>query len=86
MGIAELINEYGSAGVMFGFVVTWVYFHFQIKNTNTRMDGLQAGIKEIKDLFVRHEQQCEKRHQQFIDYMKDHEGRISKLEGSRGEM
>ena len=75
MGIAELINEYGSAGVMFGFVVTWVYFHFQIKNTNTRIDDIKDGIKEIKE-----------GQRQFISYMKEHGERISELKGRVDEV
>ena len=74
MGITELIDKYGEAGVFFGFVVTWIYFYFTNKS-----------IKEIKDLFVRHEQQCNERHKQFIGYMKDHEGRISHVEGRLNE-
>ena len=76
--IIGLIDQYGEAGVVFGFVitwiVTWVYFYF----TN-------RSIKEIKDLFEKHEQICEGRHQQFIDYMKNHEGRISHVEGRLNE-
>ncbi len=80
-----IIDQYGVVGVIVGFV----WLHFQIKgmkdNTNTRIDGIKDDVKEIKDLFVRHEQQCNERHQQFMDYMKEHGDRISKLEGRLDE-
>ena len=84
-----IIDQYGVVGVIVGFV----WLHFQIKgmkdNTNTRIDGLEKNINKsierIENAFVRHEQQCNERHQQFMDYMKEHGDRISKLEGRLDE-
>ena len=63
MGITELIDKYGEAGVFFGFVVTWIYFYFTNKS-----------IKEIKE-----------GQRELIGYMKEHEGRISHVEGRLNE-
>ena len=59
------------------------------KDINARIDGMEKNIdkniKEIKDGFVEHERKCEEKHQQFIEYMKEHAGRISHMEGRLDE-
>ncbi len=44
MGITELIDKYGEAGVVFGFVLTWIIFSFQIRGMKGRIDGIETNI------------------------------------------
>ena len=44
MGITELIDKYGEAGVVFGFVLTWIIFSFQIRGMKDRIDGMETNI------------------------------------------
>ena len=44
MGITELIDKYGEAGVVFGFVLTWIIFSFQNRGMKDRIDGIETNI------------------------------------------
>ena len=48
------------------------------KSLNTKIDNVSKSLNARID---KHEQQCEVRHKQFTDYMKNHEGRIANIEG-----
>ena len=49
MGITELIDKYGEAGVVFGFVLTWIIFSFQIRGMKDRIDGIETNINTRMD-------------------------------------
>ena len=51
--------------------VGFVWIIYEIRRINSRID--------------KHEEKCEARHKEFIGYMKDHEGRISHVEGRLDE-
>lgn len=80
-----IIDQYGAVGVIVGFV----WLHFQIKgmkdNTNTNMENINKSIERIENAFAEHEKKCAEKHQQFIDYMEEHSGRISHVEGRLDE-
>ncbi len=95
-----MVDEYGAVAVLFGFVLGWLYFRFRIdgiennininmENINTRIDGIEnninKSIERIENAFAEHERKCAEKHQQFIDYMEEHSGRISHIEGRLDE-
>ena len=95
-----MVDEYGAVAVLFGFVLGWFYFRFRIDgmetNINTRIDGIEnnininmeninKSIERIENAFAEHERKCAEKHQQFIDYMEEHSGRISHIEGRLDE-
>ncbi len=77
------ITNFGILGVGFAWII------YEIKGINTRIDGVNGRIDSVNSSLNaridKHEQQCEARHKDFIKYMKEHEGRISRVEARLDE-
>ena len=85
-----LLEQYGlGIALLFGVGYIIVNQRLQFNTLTDKIDSvsssLNARIDKVHTRIDKHEEKCEARHKDFIKYMKEHEGRISRVEARLDE-